>query len=664
MTDSPLSRRALLKTTVAGTASLLGGQGMAARDTESGEPPVHEEYLVDVHPGVPVWVRLRVDPGGADQLLYEPPEFVTVHGAHGFDRIPDGHWWDGTARPQLVYTVSPRFSWGLGERGGFVSTAELTLPTATATTRSVTLANGGYIHPDPAGQSYVGPAQQETRSVAGTPVTYVRPNRWGAPTAPPAATFFDIVETTADTLSLSNPYPAIGYAAPTLDSADGFAKRATIADTAKPHFAFVGDSLRTIAHEYVHTQQAYFAAREYAWLLEGVATFYEHVVGYRHGLLALSPLDGASKERPLLGARRTSVVYDKGAAMCFLLDQRLRDVSEGETTLSDVVQALNARDSDQTISHETFTDIVADVSGVRLDSWLDERILDPFEIALPADLHHHYSGPARPRPRVETVPKTVRPGQSNNWLLVGFEVDTTDRPLDTVELRLTVEGPSVVQINSVGGVGTDDRPASVSRSGGPTDRGFTRTYAASDAPSSLTAMAPVRASLEPTGVGATTLSITGTVTRQDGTSVDLEPTVLGTRAVVETPPPPAPTVLPHTMPAGTPVDLFVLDPQPGVRYLWRFAGSEHTQAVGSRVRRRFSLLGEQSVEVTAIDRTGDQTTATSTIQVTEDDVPGRDELVDPECLIRQQRFGDIAGSWMDGGRVPIDLVRRCYDGVD
>jgi hypothetical protein len=673
MTDDSLTRRAVLATTLTGTASLLPSSGVSAADSGGNEsaPPVqrdgpahapHEEYVVDVHPETPgAWVRLDIEPNDAGQLLYDPPEFVAVHRARGFDRVEDGLWWTGTATPQLVYTVDPRFRWGLGDRWGFLSIAEVLLSTeSTETTRSVTLANGGYEHPDTTGQSYVGPADIETRELAGATTTYVRPDRWHAPTAPSPETFFQIVETTADALSLTAPYPTTGYAAPSLDGASGYARRAAVADTALTHFAFLGDSLPTIAHEYVHTQQAYFEAHNYSWLLEGMATFYEHLMGYRHGLKPLSPLDGVSRADPLLGGRRTSVVYDKGAAMCFLLDRRLRELTDGEKTLRDVFQALNAFDGDEeVIGHDQFKEIVAGASGVRLDGWLDERIAEPFEIDLPEDLTEQYPGTDSPRPIVEASPATVTPGGSDDLLLVGFEDGRHQPPLDSVELQIRSDDATAVRIGSV--TPTGDRHESATNSGNGRERTLTLSFTGSDRPS-LGAVAPISVSLEPTAVGASRITLTGSVTDEDGQTESLAPAVSGTRALVDTPPPAPPRVVPRVVPVGEPVELFVLDPDPSLRYAWRFDGSEYPQAVGPQVTRRFSLRGEQTVEVTAVDRTGDRTTSSSTITVTED-APGLGAYVDTECLLRRHGFGGLSGwSSTDDSSSSIELVRQCYAG--
>jgi len=662
MTDSSLTRRAVLTAALPGTASLLGRSSVAAENADDSAGPPHEEYAVDIQPGTPgVWVRLDIESNGADRLLYEPPEFVTVHTTRGFDRVEDGLWWTGAAHPQVVYTVSPRFSWGLDDRWGFVSTAEVTLPTkSTETTRSVTLANGGYEHPDPTGQSYVGPADSETREIAGAATTYVRPHQWHTPGAPSPETFFEIIATTADALSLEAPYPTIGYAAPSLDGARGYARRAAVADTAMTHFSFLGESRSTIAHEYVHTQQAYFEARGYSWLLEGLATFYEHLVGYRYGLKPLSPLDGTSRPEPLLDGQRTSVVYDKGAAMCFLLDQQLRELTDGESTLSDIFQALNESDPGQeTISHERFKEIVAGASGVRLDGWLDERITEPFEIDLPADLAQHYPGPERPRPTVVESPSTVTPDGAEDLLLVGFEYGSHESALGSLELRIRSDDPTAVQIGGV--TPTGDSHESATSSGTGRERRLTLSFSGPDSPSSLAAIAPISVSLTPGSIGAATITLTGSVTCVDGQTESLGTTVGGTRALIDTPPPAAPDAVPKTVPVGEPVELFVLDPDPGLRYAWRFDGTEIPQAVGPRIIRRFSLRGEQTVEVTAVDRTGDQTTSSSTITVTED-APGLGAYVNDECLLRLHGFGSLSDRAGAGSSVSVDLVRRCYAG--
>lgn len=673
MTAHESNRRGFLRTLLGATGVLASGTAGAGRESSAADEPVHETYTVDVFPGAPgdVWVQLSVEPvPGVDELTYELPPDVSVIAHRGFDPLEGRLLWDGSDHPQITYTTSPSFGWAADDRWGFVRKTGVVLDApGVETARSFAFPRGGYGHPDLAGQSYVGPSEAVTRRVAGVPTTYVRPELWHAPAAPPPDLYFDVVEATAEMLSLADPFPAIGYASPLLEGSNGVAKRGATADTAMPHFAFDHRSPGSIAHEYIHTQQDHFVAREYRWLLEGVATFYEHCVGYRYGLRRLSPIEGASTPDPLQGARRTEVIYEKGAALCFLLDRELRDLRDGTVDLGDVLQALNEHDhgaaQSPTIDHETFKDVLAEAAAARFDGWLDERIAGPHEVALPGDLAAAYPGPDAPRPLVQSAPREVTASGPDNWLRFGFDVATREEAVAALDLTVTAASPGVVRLGDLE-ISADDGEYEVA-SRGRSRRGRSLSlaveYPVEGAPDSLVSTPPVGVRLEPVGTGATTLRISGSVTYQNGETEPLATGIGGTRAVVDTGPPPEPSVVPRTVPVGDPVDLYVADPDPGVVYLWDFAGDGRVQGVGPRVTRPFGLLGETAVAVTAVDRSGNRTTGSTTLQVAEGDSLTVHDYADEECLVREQgvrrRAADpVAGD--TGGRSLRDALRRCY----
>ncbi|PSQ48656.1 hypothetical protein BRD19_06000 [Halobacteriales archaeon SW_7_65_23] len=656
MTGFEPNRREFLGAVLGAAGVLPTGSVAAGRGKPDAASETRERYAVDVFPGPSgqVWAQLTVTPGAdTDELVYELPADASVLARRGFDSVADGLRWDGSDRPQVTYTRSPTFGWAAADDWGFVRKNEVVLDApGVEPTRSVTFPRGGHGHPDLPGQSYVGPAASTTRTVDGVAGTYVRPDRWHAPAAPPPSLYFGVLDATARLLSLDDPFPSIGYAAPALSGSHGVAKRGTTAETARPHFAFDQQSPTSIAHEFVHTQQNYLVAREYRWLLEGVARFHEHVIGYRYGLLSLRPIDGTSAPDPLQGGRRTDVVYEKGAALCFLLDRKLRDLRDGGATLSDVLETLNEHDhnGDQTptIDHGTFKDLVAEAASARLDGWLDERITREFELTLPADLEDSYPGLTAPRPVFESLPREITASGRDDGLRVGFAVATRDDAVESLELTITADSPDAVQLGEVTVLASDSayQMADVHRSRRSRTLSITVEYPANSAPPSLDETPPIRVSLDPVGTAATQLRLDGSVTYRDGTAETLATGYGGTRAIVETEPPDEPAVVPRTAAVGKPVELAVVDPDPDAVYLWDFKGDGNVHAIGPRVTHQFGLLGEHTVAVTAVDRAGNRTAGSTTVSVTESGTPTVLDYADEDCLVRargvRRRTGDSA----------------------
>lgn len=64
--------------------------------------------------------------------------------------------------------------------------------------------------------------------------------------------------------------------------------------------------------------------------------------------------------------------YRKGAVVLSALDQRIRNETNGQSSLDDVVYRMNTHNG--TITYDDFKQIVESVAGTTLDSWLDNRI--------------------------------------------------------------------------------------------------------------------------------------------------------------------------------------------------------------------------------------------------------------------------------------------------
>jgi len=64
--------------------------------------------------------------------------------------------------------------------------------------------------------------------------------------------------------------------------------------------------------------------------------------------------------------------YRKGAVVLSALDQRIRNETNGERNMDDVVYRMNTRNG--TVTYADFKQIVEQVAGTSLDSWLDAQI--------------------------------------------------------------------------------------------------------------------------------------------------------------------------------------------------------------------------------------------------------------------------------------------------
>jgi len=146
----------------------------------------------------------------------------------------------------------------------------------------------------------------------------------------------------------------------------------------------------TWLHEYTHTRQL-FAVNESVrlgeqmrWFTEASASYYAVELTTRQEYAG--PCEYTYYFWNVSRTRMGQVVlsnqsqwgpndqgqYRKGAVVLSALDQRIRNETNGERTMDDVVYRMNTHNG--TVTYADFKQIVEQVAGTSLDSWLDAQI--------------------------------------------------------------------------------------------------------------------------------------------------------------------------------------------------------------------------------------------------------------------------------------------------
>lgn len=146
----------------------------------------------------------------------------------------------------------------------------------------------------------------------------------------------------------------------------------------------------TWLHEYTHTRQLFTfhstvnLGEKMWWFTEASATYYAVDLTTRQTYA--SPCNYTYYFWNLSRRRMGNVVlsnqsrwgpheqgqYRKGAVVLSALDQRIRNETNGQRTLDAVVYRMNSHNG--TVTYADFKQIVEDVAGTPLDSWLDSQI--------------------------------------------------------------------------------------------------------------------------------------------------------------------------------------------------------------------------------------------------------------------------------------------------
>jgi len=189
------------------------------------------------------------------------------------------------------------------------------------------------------------------------------------------------------------------------------------------------DGAGTLVHEYVHTRQAYRAGDAVAWFDEGSANYYRELLQYERGLQSYesfrTDLADDGGETGTLADRHTwssaDLEYHHGERVAAALDAKLRQETDGERTLQDVLGRLNEHDGE--VRYADFRAAVAAVAGTSLDGWLDEYVQSDALPRLPDD------------PGLYTLPSSAADGDSD-----GDHAATDEPPEPTGEREAATTG--------------------------------------------------------------------------------------------------------------------------------------------------------------------------------------------------------------------------------
>jgi len=151
----------------------------------------------------------------------------------------------------------------------------------------------------------------------------------------------------------------------------------------------------TLVHEYVHTRQSYRPSDEMEWFDEGSANYYRELFQYEQGLQSYnsfrSDVVGDGNTTGALANRSTwsaaDLEYHRGERVAAALDAKLRQETDGQRTLQDVLRRMN--DQSGELGYGDFKRIVAAVAGTSLDGWLDEYVQTDALPPMPDDADYY-----------------------------------------------------------------------------------------------------------------------------------------------------------------------------------------------------------------------------------------------------------------------------------
>lgn len=149
-------------------------------------------------------------------------------------------------------------------------------------------------------------------------------------------------------------------------------------------------------HEYVHTRQAFgfgsqrlALSRQMRWFVEASAEYYATISTYLHQDIQQRTVENHLRVQDEYGDDVLSsqwmwddyqTPYEKGGAVAYALDHRIRRATDGQRGLIDVFRKMNAREAAissrgfESFTIADFKDVVATVSGERMDGWIDRYV--------------------------------------------------------------------------------------------------------------------------------------------------------------------------------------------------------------------------------------------------------------------------------------------------
>lgn len=212
------------------------------------------------------------------------------------------------------------------------------------------------------------------------------------------------------------------FALPPSDTSPGYAWGTGLNESTRTVKAstayFVGSKGGVWTHEYVHAKQSFKTGARMEWFVEGSARYYAILLQYQ----TVHPLDrnnprmeaemmfNKANRTPILTQPNTwenGTAYDKGSVAILVLDNKLRNKTDGRHTMVDVFRWMNQHDG--VVTYSDFRRKLIRLGGESLGTWLDKHVAgndpyatDQYELPVKKPVLEHDD----PRDRKEHGPKT------------------------------------------------------------------------------------------------------------------------------------------------------------------------------------------------------------------------------------------------------------------
>jgi hypothetical protein len=141
-------------------------------------------------------------------------------------------------------------------------------------------------------------------------------------------------------------------------------------------------------HEYIHLEQQFSElGDDMLWFKEASANYYAELAMFYAGQREFDRFRGEMSELrwsdPVVDIphRTHDAAYDSDAVLA-ALDAEIR-MRSGDETLAAVFRMMNAHSG--TMNYDSFSDLVAEAAGERLDDWMEAHLLEPVDPSIPDD---------------------------------------------------------------------------------------------------------------------------------------------------------------------------------------------------------------------------------------------------------------------------------------
>lgn len=153
----------------------------------------------------------------------------------------------------------------------------------------------------------------------------------------------------------------------------------------------VNDVHNTWVHEYVHTRQEWERDESTRWLVEGTTEYYAALLTLQQNRIPFSAFyrhvtTSRDSDSVLVDPDRWTsprAYYTKGRRVTAALDVKIRRETDGQSTFEDVFRQMNSLEDP--LTHDRLQEIIADVVGSPLDSWLGKYVKGSQTPSIPED---------------------------------------------------------------------------------------------------------------------------------------------------------------------------------------------------------------------------------------------------------------------------------------